>query len=139
MEIKIDNKAFSFGRNRFTYNLYYFDSEKYGAPTLGGVFKKVLIEWAHALENISGQNVSFFLPYAPDDQETECLKLSPLHERFVVERVTVKESGFNINIDNLEEFITAPHEIYAESAEVLGEFDRRELVSALRNAQIVGG
>jgi len=137
MEIRIDNKGFSFGDNRFIYSLYYFDSEKYDAPTYGGMFKKVLIECANALQNATREDAPLFIPYAPDDQETECLKLSPLGERLVIERVTVKDRGFNLNIDYLHEFITSPHEILAESGQMLGEFDWQEVIYALTNAEVM--
>jgi len=50
MKIQIDNKGFTIGDKKLIYNLYYFDSEEYNAPSLGATFKKMLVKWADVLE-----------------------------------------------------------------------------------------
>ncbi len=78
MKIKIDNKnEIMFGDRRMIYDLYHLDSphyEKYLAPTLGGVMKNVILDWATILETQRDCDIALVLPYAFDDHWIECLE-----------------------------------------------------------------
>jgi hypothetical protein len=136
MKILIDNKKFTFGDHRFTYDLYYSVDEKYAASTLGGVFKKVLIEWANALSKITAENSRLFLPFAPDDEGIQCLKATLRDDEIAFAWVEVDESAYMVDFENVEVYSAAPHEIRKESPE-FGECSKDQIVSALLNAQVL--
>ncbi len=100
------------------------------------MFKKILMKWAEALQKISLENSPMFLPFAPEDQEIECLKASLDGDRIVFTNAEVAEDGYAVDWDDLLSFITSPHEIRRESIEVFGEYNKDEIVSALMNAKV---
>lgn len=123
------------------YDLYHLDSpryEKYRAPTLGGVMKNIILVWVQALDSQSDSDRPLFLPFAFDDEWVDCLKATQLHDNFVFRRVRVREYGWAVDFSDLESFISSPHEIESESPEILGEYERNEIMAALLNAEVIG-
>jgi hypothetical protein len=137
MNIRIDNKGFTFGEFRFIYNLYFLeDGNKYDAPTAGLVFKNILSNWARILSNINSENSPMYLPFNPDDQWTDCLKASAANRLIEFKVVRLAVNGWGVFDFNLEDFITSDHNILTESTEVVGLYDKNEVISALINAEV---
>lgn len=137
MRVTIDNKGFSFGDQRFIYDLYFLnEDDKALAPTMGGTFKRIVLEWAEVLQTITAENSPFFLPYGPDDECTECLEAVVLGDKIVFTDVRVAREGWTIDFNDLREFITSPQEIYEERM-TFPACDREEVISALTNADVV--
>lgn len=137
MNILVDNKGFFIEAQRLTYNLYYFGSDQFDAPTQGGVFKNLLIKWAKVVFAHNVTDDPLFFPYAPDDQWTECIKTIQHDNRLTLTNVKVDVSGYQIDMDNIEEFMTSSPRIFWESDELLGKVDKNEFISALLNSQVI--
>lgn len=137
MKIIIDNKGFEIEGQRLTYDLYYFDREQYQAPTPAATFKKIMIKWANVLREWNVKTATLFLPFALDDEWTECLKAVRHSDRVVLRYVRVAVNGWSIDVDHLEDFMTSEHVVEKEAGEVFGEYDKDDFISALINAQII--
>ena len=139
MIIEIDNVGFSFGNRRLKYDLYYYnDFDRFNAPTPAEKFKKILLIWAEVLKASDSSMVSTYLPYAPKDQGTYCLKATQTGDcRVVVEMAEVRADGWAMKLDEVEIYMTAPMESYKQENEAIGEFDKSELIDALENAHVL--
>jgi hypothetical protein len=137
MKIVVDNKGFNIDGQRLIYDLYYFDSEQYHAPTLAATFKKILVKWANVLRVSNADIGPLFLLFAPDDQGTECLKAVQHENRVVLRHVWVAVSGYQIDFEQIEDFMTSTHIVKKEDPEELGNYDKDDFISALINAQVV--
>ena len=137
MKIEVDNKGFSIDGHRVIYDLYYFDSEQYVAPTRAAAFKKILVKWAKVLRESKAGSDPLFLPFAPDDQWTECLRAVQHDNRIVLRYVRVSENGWAIDVNRLEDFMTAEHAVEKEDPEELGNYDKDEFLAALIDAQVI--
>lgn len=137
MKIEVDNKGFSIDGHRVIYDLYYFDSEQYDAPTLADTFKKILVMWANVLRESTAESGPLFLPFALDDEWTECLRAVQHDNRIVLRYVRVSENGWAIDVDRLEDFMTAEHVVEKEDPEELGNYDKDEFLAALIDAQVI--
>ena len=136
MHVIIDNKGFTFGGKRFTFDLYFLkDDSKVLAPTSGQTFKNIIIEWAEVLRTITQENSPFFLPYGPDDEWTDCLSASLRKDKIVFNDVRVGREGWAIDFNDLEEFITSTQEIYETRLE-FPAFAKDDVISALMNADV---
>ena len=137
MKIVVDDKGFDIDGHRLIYDLYYFESEQYDAPTLAATFKKILNKWANVLRESTIETGDLFLPYALDDEWTECLKAVQHDNRIILRCTRVAENGWAINVSHLEEFMTSTHVVDKEANEVFGDYDKDEFIAALINAQII--
>ncbi len=137
MKIVVDDKGFDIDGHRLIYDLYHFESEQYDAVTLAATFKKILITWANVLRESNIENGELFLPYALDDEWTECLKAVQQDDRIVLRYTRVAENGWAINVSHLEEFMTSTHVVDKEANEVFGDYDKDEFIAALIDAQII--
>ncbi len=134
MVIVIDNKGCVIEGKRLIYSLYYFSTEEFEASTMTGAFKKVLEFWAAELENREVEDERpLFLPYAPCDQDVECLEAIFDNGNIVLRDVDVAFSGYYIDMHNLEIFMNTPHKLLKESKEIIGKFEKQVLIDALRN------
>jgi len=139
MIIEIDEKEISFGNQKLVYDLYHLDFphyEKYRAPTVGGVFKNIVFEWVKALDSPT-LDQPLFLPYAFDDEWVDCLKALEQCDKVIFKLVRIDENGWAVNFSDLNEFITSPHKICQESAEIFGEYNKDEILAALLNARVI--
>ena len=122
-----------------SYTTYYFEDDQWDAPTLAATFKKMLLKWADALQKISRENNPLFLPFAPDDQEIECLRVTYWsRNKITFSWVELGEDGWAVDLTDIERFSTEPHEVRKESPE-FGECDKDEFVAALINAEVLDG
>lgn len=140
MTIEIDNRAFFLGNHRLVYSLYYLDfsaGHEYEAPSLGGMFKKMLVKWANALRKINNENSPMFLPFAPDDQEIDCLKATLRGDKIELTLAEVKGDGYAFDWNDIEGFVMSRHDTFRESAEVLAVFGKEEVIDMLLNARVV--
>jgi len=138
VKITIDNKGFTFGNQRFIYNLYFIeDDSEFLAPTFGGTFKKIVNKWAEVLQTISKERSVMYLPFDPDDQWTDALKAALVATKIEFNWVRLAVGGWGVFDYDLTGFITSAHKIDEESEEILGEFDKNEIVSALINAKVI--
>lgn len=137
MNIQIDNKTIRFGDQKLFYNLYFVRAKEFKSPTNGGMFKKIVIKWAKVLSEPGAENSPLFLPFDPDDQWTDCLKATRKGDRIVFKIVRVEESGWAIDFEDLEIFMTSPHKTSRESPNEFAEFDKDEIISALINAEVI--
>jgi hypothetical protein len=131
-----NNMRFTIDGKELPYSLYYFDSEDYNAPSSSESFKKILGKCTNALQKISSVNSPMFLPFAPEDEEVECLKATVDGDKIVLTIVEVNENGYAVDWTEIEVFITSPQEIRNESAEVFGVYNRDDIVSGLMNARV---
>lgn len=139
MLVTIDNKGFTFGGQRFIFDLYFLNhGDKVLAPTSGGTFKNIVLEWVEVLRTVTTENSPFFLPYGPDDEWTDCLQAVVRDEKIVFTDVRVGREGWTISFNDLKEFITFPHEIFEVRTE-FPEYGRDEVISALIDAQVIDG
>ncbi len=137
MRVTIDNKGFTLGDQRFIYDLYFLnDDSKVLAPTMGGTFKNIVLEWAKVLRTITTENSPFFLPYGPDDQWTDCLQAVDRDDKIVFSDVRVVREGWAINFNDLEEFITSAQEVY-ETRLTFAEYGKDDVITALINADVI--
>ncbi len=136
MRITIDNKGFEIEGKRLVYDLYYFESDQYDGPTLAHSFAKVLVRWAEVLQRESVAS-SVLLPFALDDQWTECLKAVQIGRRIILKHVVAAVSGYQIDVDDLEDFMTSPQGLKSESSEIFGDYDKEEFIAALLNPKLI--
>lgn len=137
MKILVDNKGFIFGDHRFIFNLYYFDNVEWQAPTLAEVFKKMLVKWADALQIIDEATTPLFLPFAPDDEDIECLRATYwVNGKLTFSWVAIEENGYAVDLTDVRGFSTKAYAISRESPE-FGDYYKSEVISALLNAETV--
>lgn len=137
MVITVDNRGFAIDGRRLIFDLYYFDSEQYEAPTLAATFKMILTKWAEVLRTRNAGEGPLFLPFAPQDQWTECLMAVQRGDRVIIRDVRVAVSGYQIDVDNLEDFMSSAHVVKKEHPEEFGDYEKNEFISALIDAQVV--
>ncbi len=137
MKIQIDNHGFTVGDHRFIYNLYFIESDsEFLQPSAGATFKKIVIKWAEVLQGISEER-PMFLPFAPDDQWTDCLKACLVSNKIRLTFASLAEGGWGVFDFDLEDFITSSHKIRNESDEVIVECDKDEIIAAMINAEVI--
>jgi hypothetical protein len=142
MEIKIDNRRFKFGGQKFAYSFYFIDDETHDSITSGAeisngqLCKWLFGKWAHALRNIDVEKTPMFLPFLPDDQEIECFQAEYRNGVINFTRVDVQEDGWDFDWNNIEGFIISPHEIRDQQYVPIGGFEKDEVISALINARV---
>lgn len=136
LKITIDNKGFEIEGKRLVYDLYYFESDQYDGPTLAHSFAKVLVRWAEVLQRESVAS-GVLLPFALDDQWTECLKAVQIGRRIILKYVVVAVSGYDIDVDRIEDFMTSPQDLKSESSEIFGDYDKEEFIAALLNPKLI--
>ncbi|MGD9564002.1 MAG: hypothetical protein AB7F88_18255 [Pyrinomonadaceae bacterium] len=138
MKITIDSKAINFGDRRFTFNLYFLeDGSEFLAPSSGATFKNIVIRWAEVLRTINSENSPMFLPYDADDQWTDALKATLVAGRIELRWVRLAEGGWGVFDYDLAGFIASAHKVTEESDELLGEFNKDQIVSALIHAEVI--
>jgi hypothetical protein len=135
MEIQIDEKCMKIGEYSFRYDAYHFDADEYADLSSGEVLIKILAQWAKALSDIRDGD-TIFLPFSLDDEWVECFKVTQLGDRLNSKYVWVNENGYALDVSNLSDFMATTHEIWKESPEVFGEWDKEEFRSALLNAKV---
>ena len=82
-------------------------------------------------------NGELFLPFALDDEWTECLKAVQRDDKVVLRYVRVAVSGYQINVAHLEDFMTSTHAVDKEASDVFGAYDKDDFIRALIDAQII--
>lgn len=137
IDITVDNKGFCLDGRRLLYNLYYFDSEMYEAPTPAETFRKILVRWGILFREQNLCDGTIYLPYAPDDQWTDCLEVDTSGECVSVKTVRVDVSGYQIDIEKIENFVTSTPVIVGYISPAFGVYDKEDFISALINAQVV--
>ncbi|GEM_PF-5570981 len=141
MDIEIDDKGISFGKNhRLMFDLYHLDPSRhiqFNDPTVGGIFKKIVLEWAKVLESRLDIDQTLFFPFAFEDEWIEALKVAETDTECILTQVVINENGWAIDFDLLCEFITSTHEIRHESPEPFIRTSKQEIISALRNAKVI--
>lgn len=137
MNIRVDNKGFTFCDHRFIYNLYYFEGDEWDAPSNAETFKRMLLKWAAMLQKHDSVDGPLFLPFAPDDEEIESLKVTFWeHDIVTFSWVELCENGWAVNFSDVESFNSDSHQVARQSPE-FGEVYKDELITALINAEVV--
>ncbi|MBX3265699.1 MAG: hypothetical protein KF831_03245 [Acidobacteria bacterium] len=136
LKITIDNKGFEIEGKRLVYDLYYFESDQYDGPTLAHSFAKVLVRWAEVLQRESVAS-GVLLPFALDDHYTECLKAVQIGRRIILKYVVAAVAGFQIDVEDIEDFMTSPQDLESESSEIFGDYDKEEFIAALLNPKLI--
>ena len=137
MNIQIDEKSLIIAGQRFPYDAYYFEAEEYEHLSCPAILKAILAQWAEALANSDDRNASLFLPFSFDDEEVDCFRARVDGDKVVLSYAQVWENGYALNVADLNEFMRSEYQILEESPEILGAFTKRELISALLNAEVV--
>ena len=138
MSITVDNKGVNNDGQRLIYDLYYFDSDQYYAPTPAAAFKIILIKWAKVLQESNRNGATrLFLPFDLDDEWTKCLRADLNDDRVILRYVKIEVNGYEVDVDHLENFMTSTHGIEEEGSELFGDYDNEEFISALINAQVI--
>ena len=143
MEIRIDNKGFELGGHRFAHDFYWIDEETHNSISAGkslssGELCKWLFgKWANALRGIDAENSPMFLPFAPEDEWIECFRADFQDGMIKFTRVDVAEGGHEFPWNDIEGFITSPHEILDTAYTEFADFDKDELLAALQNPDVV--
>lgn len=141
MEVVVEKQQLVFDGHALEYYAYYFKIWNENVDHRITV-KKVLDQWASALESL-GENRVVFLPYYLDDQMSKALKAELVGKdiRLVITRVDY--DGWAFNLDDLSEFMSSssyetPNERLYESEHPkhFGSYPSVDLVKALRRAQI---
>jgi len=137
MKIQIDNHGFTVGNHRFIYNLYFIESDsEFLQPSAGATFKKILLKYAEVLQDIS-EDSPLYLPFAPDDEWTDCLKARLVGNKIRFTFASIAEGGWGVFDFDLTGFITSTHEIRTEFDEGIAECDKDEIIAAMINAEVI--
>lgn len=135
------------GERALEYYPYYFaiwDDEVDHRLTV----KKVLAQWAMALTRLESTSEPVWLPYYLDDQDCKYLKAELDGEHVVLTDMYVWADGYAMDLDDLstemhtepdavESFFDINGDWFDTSPKVVGRFKVRELIEALRDAEIV--
>lgn len=139
VKIQVDNNSFTFCDHRFIFDLYYFDDNEWQAPTSADTFKKMLLKWAEALQDINEAKTPLFLPFAPDDEGIQCLRATYWgNDQLTFSWVELAENGYAVNLIDVQTFSTQAYTVSRESPE-FGECRKHEVISALINAEVIDG
>lgn len=133
----VDKRGFTIEGHRFLYNLYFLeDCSEFAAPTSATTFKKILNKWAESLTEMDEGSEPLYLPFAPDDQWTDCLRAALVGEEISLNFVRVADNGWGVFDFDLKGFNNSPHVVKIESP-IFGKDRKGELISALLNAAAI--
>jgi hypothetical protein len=136
VKVKITRESIELGDRSVPYYAYYFDQWwNDDAKDRLIVVKKVLSQWADALDNAT-EGQALYLPYSLDDQEVESFKAEVHGNEVTLRCVEVNWNGYSIALDDLSDFIYQTHELWNESPEIFGVYDKEDLIAALRDPEL---
>lgn len=138
MRVKIQNEQIVIGKQSLSFYGYYFDIEAHQDESSAlTVMKKVLSQWAAALEALKDNAVAF-LPYNLEDEWVECLEATRTGETILMRCVDVAANGYSLALDDLWGFMMSPQQLVDIRFHpgILDEYDREKIIAALRNAEV---
>ena len=146
MRVQIQEKNLLVDRTSLEYYPYYFAIWK-DASDHRVTVKRVLIQWAEALETLRTEGDVVYLPYYLDDQMCKYLKAQRIDSNVQLSDLLVAADGWALDLDDLSrEIYSAPEVIdnYVDSdgnrveyePRVFGQFAIKDLIEALRIATI---
>jgi hypothetical protein len=99
--------------------------------------KNLRAQWAKALEVLDDKDAAF-LPYNLEDEWVECLKATRNGERIKLSCVNVAANGWSLALDDVQEFMLKPQTLVEDDSDrpIFGEYNRQEIITSLRDAQI---
>jgi hypothetical protein len=136
LEIVIESQRIRIGPDAIPYDSYYFVLwDRQGDPG-PPVVRRVLAQWADAVERLRSAQSTVYLPFSLDDQSVEAFKARLVDHKVALRCVTLAENGYMINLDDVNDFIQEAHRVLHEYPQDFGAYERADLVAALRNARI---
>ena len=146
MRVAIEQERILIDEKVLNYYPYYFAIWKDGIDHRL-VAKKVLSQWASAIETLETGREAVYLPYYLNDQICRFLKAEADDSEVVLTSLDVYEDGWAIDLDDIsremystpriaESFFDVHGRFHDNSPELLGRFNASELIEALRAAEI---
>jgi len=99
------------------------------------VMQKIVAQWADELARAKdGQKL--YLPYSLDDQDVECFEAAVLGNEVKLRCVEVNWNGYDMDLEDLKDFITHPHELWSARAELFAIYPKHDFIKALNSAEL---
>lgn len=134
LEIVIESTRIRIGSGAVPYDGYYFGFSDGSSVEL--VLRRVLAQWADAVERLSNTEPTVYLPFSLDDEWVEAFRARLTDDQVSLRRVRLGENGYLVNVDDLKDFMHEAHRIEHEEPQAFGSYERTDFVAALRNARI---
>jgi len=136
LEIILEPEHIQIGSEAVPYYSYYFDIwDRHGDPGLP-VLRRVVAQWADAVERLCQSQPTVYLPFSLDDEVVEAFRARLMGDKVAFRRVALVANGWAIHLDNLLDFMQQDHPIYQQDAQDFGAYELAEIISALRGARI---
>lgn len=138
MRVQIKDEQIIIGEEVLPFYGYYFaiEADRKDQPWLM-VVKDVLSQWAAAIATLEDNQVAY-LPYSLEDEWVECIETKRRGENIIFRCVDVAGNGYSLVLDDLKEFMLSRQKLdnFRDHPEMFGEYNRQEIISALKNAEI---
>ena len=135
LEIVIESTRIRIGPGAIPYDSYWFGWNPQGDP-VPSVVRRVLAQWADAVERLSSGQSTVYLPFSLEDESVEAFRARLADHSVSLRCVTIAANGYLISLDVLNDFMQEAHRILHEDPQDFGAYERADLVAALRNARI---
>lgn len=76
------------------------------------------------------------LPYSPNDQEVECFEAVLQGDEVTLRCVEVNWNGYDMDLEDLKDFITHHHELWSARAELFAIYPKHDFIAALSSAEL---
>ncbi len=136
LEIVIEPKRIRIGRDSISYDDYYFNVWDDGKDPSVPIERRVVAQWADAIERLGPSQSTAYLPFSLEDQSVEAFRARLIGDKVALRRVVVEANGYALDLDNLHEFMQQDHRILQQYPQDFGAYERSDLIAGLRSARI---
>src|SRR5262245_17690365 len=112
LEIIVEPKRIRIGPDAICYYPYYFDIWARRGDSGLPVVRRVLAQWADAIERLCPTRPTAYLPFSLDDESVEAFRASLKGDHVALRSVVLEANGWAIDLDHLLEFMQQDHGIY---------------------------
>jgi len=136
LEIVIESTRIRIGPDAVPYDGYYFGFSDGPESSVEHVLRRVLAQWADAVERLTNTESTVYLPFSLDDEWVEAFRARLTVHQVSLRCVRVAKNGYMVNVDDLKDFMQEAHRIEHEEPKDFGSYARTDFVAALRNVRI---